>query len=175
MFSGIMSVLALLFSIASFAYVNYDRRVKLLLRPRKGDWCVLDRATNDRETIFRGIIEAYNHSSRPNAIRGYRFWIDNNGVHEDLESEMAAIGERNNPPLPDEQETSELFNVTPLPIPAYTGVEVRLYAIVKSVHTLPGNHLPITVEIEDIHGKWYTAEVKASRTQRLISGRNASS
>jgi hypothetical protein len=31
-FSGTMSVLALLFSIASFAYVNYDRRVKLLLR-----------------------------------------------------------------------------------------------------------------------------------------------
>jgi hypothetical protein len=32
MFSGTMSVLALLFSIASFAYVNYERRVKLLLR-----------------------------------------------------------------------------------------------------------------------------------------------
>jgi hypothetical protein len=173
MFSSIMSILALLFSVASFAYVNYDRRVKLLLRPRKGDWCVLDRASNGRETIFRGIIEAYNHSSRPNAIRGYRFWIDNNGVHEDLESEMAAIGERNIPPLPDEQETSELFNVTPLPIPAYTGVEVRLYAIIKSVHTLLGDHLPITVEIEDIHGKHYTANVKASRTERLISGRNA--
>ena len=74
MFSGTMSVVALLFSIASFAYVNYDRRVKLLLRPRKGDWCVLDRATNGRETIFRGIIEVYNQSSRPNAIRGYHFW-----------------------------------------------------------------------------------------------------
>ena len=171
MFSGIMSVLAFLFSIASFAYVNYDRRVKLLLRPRKGDWCVLDLATNRRETIFRGIVEAYNHSSRPNAIRGYRFWIDNNGVHEDLESEMAAIGEQNDPPLPDEQETSELFNVTPLPIPAYTGVEVRVYAIVKGVHALPGNYLPITVEIEDIHGKRYTAVVQASRTERLITGR----
>ncbi len=171
MFSATMSVLALLFSIASFAYVNYDRRVKLFLRPRNGDWCVLDRAINGRETIFRGIVEAYNHSSRPNAIRGYRFWIDNNGVHEDLESEMAAIGEQNDPPLPDEQEISELFNVTPLPIPAYTGVEVRIYAIVKGVHTLPGNHLPITVEIEDIHGKRYTAVVKASRTERLITGR----
>jgi hypothetical protein len=171
MFSSTMSVLALLFSIASFAYVNYDRRVKLLLRPRNGDWCVLDRAINGRETIFRGIVESYNHSSRPNAIRGYRFWIDNNGVHEDLESEMAAIGEQNDPPLPDEQEISELFNVTPLPIPAYTGVEVRIYAIVKGVHTLPGNHLPITVEIEDIHGKRYTAVVKASRTERLITGR----
>lgn len=171
MFSGTISVLALLFSIASFAYVNYDRRVKLLLRPRKGDWCVLDRATNARETIFRGIIEAYNHSSRPNAIRGYRFWIDNNGVHEDLESEMVGIGEQNDSPLPDEQETSELFNVTPLPIPAYTGVEVRIHAIVKGVHALPGNHLPINVEIEDIHGKRYTAVVKASRTERLITGR----
>lgn len=68
MFSGTISVLALLFSIASFAYVNYDRRVRLLLRPRKGDWCVLDRATNGRETIFRGIIEIYNQSSRANAV-----------------------------------------------------------------------------------------------------------
>ena len=93
MFSGTMSVLALLFSIASFAYVNYDRRVKLLLRPRNGDWCVLDRATNGRETIFQGIIEVYNHSSRPNAVCGYRFWISNNGVHEYLESEMVSICE----------------------------------------------------------------------------------
>ena len=171
MFSGTMAVIALLFSIASFAYVNYDRRVKLLLQPRKGDWCVLDRATNGRGTIFRGIIEIYNHSSRPNAVRGYRFWIDNNGVHEDLESEMAAVGEQSVPPAPDEQESSELFNVTPLPIPPYTGTEARIYAMVKGAHTLPGNHLPITVEIEDIHGKRYAAVVQASRTERLISGR----
>lgn len=171
MFSGTMSVVALLFSIASFAYVNYDRRVKLLLRPRKGEWCVLDRATNGRETIFQGIIEVYNHSSRPNAIRSYRYWIDNNGVHEDLESEMVSIGECSDPRIPVEKEYKELFNVTPLPIPAYTGVEARIYAIVRGVHTLPGNHLPITVEIEDIHGNCYTAVVKASRTERLISGR----
>jgi hypothetical protein len=163
MFSGTISVLALLFSIASFAYVNYDRRVKLLLRPRKGDWCVLDRATNGRETIFRGIIEIYNQSSRSNAVRGYRFWIDNNGVHEDLESEMVSIA--------DEQETSELFNVTPLPIAAYTGTEARIYAIVKGGHELPGNHLAVTVQIEDIHGKRYTAVVRASRTERLLAGR----
>lgn len=36
MFSGTMSVLALLFSIASFAYVNYDRRVKLLAAAPQG-------------------------------------------------------------------------------------------------------------------------------------------
>lgn len=118
MFSGTMSVLALLFSIASFAYVNYDRRVKLLLRPRRGAWCVLDRATNGRETIFQGIIEVYNHSSRPNAVRSYRFWTDSNGVHEDLESEMVSIGERSDPRIPVEKEYKELFNVTPLPIPA---------------------------------------------------------
>ena len=158
MFSGTISVLALLFSIASFAYVNYDRRVRLLLRPRKGDWCVLDRATNGRETIFRGIIEIYNQSSRANAVRGYRFWIDNNGAHE-----MGFIA--------DEQETRELFNVTPLPIAAYTGTEARIYAIVKGVHGLPGNHLAVTVQIEDIHGKRYTAVVRASRTERLLAGR----
>jgi hypothetical protein len=171
MFSGTMSIFALLFSIASFAYVNYDRRVKLLLQPRKGDWCVLDRATNGRETIFQGIVEVYNHSSRPNAIRGYRFWIDNNGKHEDLESEMAAIDERSDPPVPGEEESKELFNVTPLSIPAYTGVEARIYAMVKGVHCLNGDCLPVTVEIEDIHGKRYTAVVNASRTERLISGR----
>jgi len=171
MFSGTLSVLALLFSIASFAYVNYDRRVKLLLRPRKGAWCVLDRATNGRETIFQGIIEVYNHSSRPNAICSYRFWTYNNGVHEDLESEMVSIGERSDPRIQVEKEYKELFNVTPLTIPAYTGIEAHIYAIVRGVHTLPGNYLPITVEIEDIHGKRYTAEVKASRTERLIAGR----
>lgn len=132
---------------------------------------MLDRATNGRETIFRGIIEIYNQSSRPNAVRGYRFWIDNNGVHEDLESEMASIGERSAPPVRDEQETSELFNVTPLPIAAYTGTEARIYTIVKGVHRLPGNHLPVMVEIEDIHGKRYTAVVQASRTGRLLAGR----
>ncbi len=171
MFSGTMSVLALLFSIATFAYVNYDRRVKLLLQPRKGDWCVLDRATNSRETIFQGIIEIYNHSSRRNAVRGYRFWIDNNGVHEDFESEMASIGKRGVPSAPDEQEINELFNVTPLPIPAYTGTEARIYAVVKGVHTLSRDHLPITVEIEDVHGKRYTAVIHASRTERLVAGR----
>jgi hypothetical protein len=62
-------------------------------------------------------------------------------------------------------------NVTPLPIPACTGIEAHIHAIVRGVHTLPGNYLPITVELEDIHGKRYTAEVKASRTERLISGR----
>jgi hypothetical protein len=171
MFSGTMSVLALLFSLASFAYVNYDRRVKLILQSRKGDWCVLDRARNGREMIFRGIVEIYNHSARSNAVCGYRFWIDNNGIHEELESEMASIREKVVPPGPDEQESSELFNVTPLPIPPYTGTEARIYAVVKNVHTLPGNHLPITVEIEDIHGNRYTAVVQASRTERLISGR----
>jgi hypothetical protein len=171
MFSATTSVLALLFSIASFAYVNYDRRIKLLLQPRKGDWCVLDRATNGRETVFQGIVEIYNHSSRPNVVRSYRFWIDNNGVREDLDSEMASIGEQSLPPSPDEQEKSELFNVTPLSIPAYTGTEARIYAMVRGVHMLPGDRLPITVEIEDIHGKRYTAEVHASRTERLIAGR----
>ena len=168
MFSGAVSVVALLFSIASFLYVNYDRRVKLLLCPRKGDWCVLDRATNERETIFRGVIEIYNQSSRPNAIRGYRFWVEKDGVHEDLESEMVDVGEQRVAPASDERETSELFNVTPLSIPAYSGIEARIYAIVKGTHTLPENHLPITVEIEDVHGKRYTAEVRASRTARLV-------
>jgi len=115
MFSGTMSVLALLFSIASFAYVNYDRRVKLLLQPRKGDWCVLDRATNGERRSFKGSSRSITTVRAPTLYCGYRFWIDNNGVHEDLESEMAYIGERSVPPAPDEQETNELFNVTPLP------------------------------------------------------------
>jgi hypothetical protein len=84
---------------------------------------------------------------------------------------MVSIGEPSDPSIPVEKEYKELFNVTPLPIPAYTGVEARIYAIVRGVHTLPGNHLPITVEIEDIHGNRYTAVVKASRTESLISGR----
>jgi hypothetical protein len=33
--------------------------------------------------------------------------------------------------------------------------------VVKGIHRLPGNHLPVTVEIEDIHGKRYTAMLQA--------------
>jgi hypothetical protein len=84
---------------------------------------------------------------------------------------MAAIGERSDPPVPGEEESKDLFNVTPLSIPAYTGVEARIYAMVKGVHYLDDNYLPVTVEIEDIHGKRYSAVVNASRTERLISGR----
>jgi hypothetical protein len=70
---------------------------------------------------------------------------------------------------------NNLFNVTSLPIPVYTGVEARIYAIVKGVHTLPGNHLPIMMEIEDIHGKRHSPQASASRIERLISGRNVAS
>ena len=52
---NILAILSFIFSVASFAYVNYDRRVKLIPRARKGKWCVLDPMRDGKETILRGI------------------------------------------------------------------------------------------------------------------------
>jgi hypothetical protein len=166
--SATIALLALVFSIASFAYVSYDRRTKLVVRARKGDWYILDPAIKKNETLLRGVIEVYNQSSRPNTICGYRFWIDNNGVHEDLESEMVVVVEKEQLAASDGNETRQQFNVTPLTLAPYSGVEVPIHAIVKGKHFLLQDHLPVAVEVEDVFGKRYMAEVKAKRSQRLV-------
>jgi hypothetical protein len=165
--SVIIAPLAFVFSIASFAYIYYDRRIKLVVRARKGDWYVLDPAIKQDETLLRGVIEVYNHSSRPNTICGYRFWTDNNGVHEDLESEMVEIVEKEQAPNSKGDEKRQQFNVTPLTLAPYSGIEVHIHAIVKGKHVLLQDHLPITVEVEDVFGKHYKAEVNAKRSSRL--------
>ena len=119
--------------------------------------------THDRnETILRGIIEVYNHSSRPNTIVSYRFYTDNNGVHEEFESELYSNTERDQA-KPEESGGEQKFNVTPLTIPPYSGVEVSIQAIIKGKHSLVMGYLPVMVEIEDVFGKRYGTQVKAQR------------
>jgi hypothetical protein len=170
--SAIVALLAFIFSIASFGYVSYDRRVKLVVRARKGDWYVLDPATKQNETLLRGVIEVYNHSSRPNTICGYRFWTDNNGVHEEFESEMVEVVEKQEPANSEEDEKRQQFNVTPLTLAPYSGIGVPIHAIVKRKHDLLLDHLPVTVEVEDVFGNHYKAEVKAMRSARLLGVRD---
>jgi hypothetical protein len=50
-----------------------DRRPRLALRSRKGDWCKLRPIIADDASLFVGIIEVYNISSRANAIQRYAF------------------------------------------------------------------------------------------------------
>jgi hypothetical protein len=158
----ILAIFSFLFSVASFAYVNYDRRVKLVPRARKGKWCVLDPTHDRKETILRGVIEVYNHSSRPNTIVSYRLYTDNNGVHEEFESELYSNTERDQA-KPGEGGDEQKFNVTPLTIPPYSGVPVSIQAIIKGKHSLAMGYLPVMVEIEDVFGKRYSTQVKAQR------------
>ena len=168
--SAIIALLALFVSAASLAYVTLDRRIKLVVRARKGDWYVLDPAFGQNETLFRGVLEVYNHSARPNSLCGYRFWIENNGVREDLESEMVRISSprEEKDETPQHASKDERYNVSPLTVAPYSGIEVNIHAIIKGKHVLLQEFLPITVEVEDVFGKRYQAIVHAKRSARLI-------
>lgn len=166
--SAIIPMLGSILSVASFTYVRYDRRIKLVVRPRKGDWYILDPAIKGNETLLRGVIEVYNHSSRPNTICGYNFWVDNNGVHEDLESEMGEAVRREQPSNSEGENKPQQFNVTPLTLAPYSGIEVPIWAIVRGKHVLLQDHLPVTIEVEDVFGKRYKTEVKDKRSLSLV-------
>src|SRR4051812_34022959 len=54
-------------------FVLKDRRPKMYLGAKRGDWCKLRMTLDGSEVMFQGVIEVYNGSSRANAIRGYAF------------------------------------------------------------------------------------------------------
>ena len=108
---------------------------------------------------MRGIIEVYNHSSRTNTIVSHRFYTDTNGVHEEFESELYSNAERDQA-KPVEGGEEQKFNVTPLTIPPYSGVETSIQAIIKGKHSLVMGYFPLMVEIEDVFGKRYTPKSK---------------
>src|SRR5437879_2245061 len=66
-------------SLIALSVTFWDRRPRLLVRPRKGSThnpyklC----PTAQGGSAFLGGIEVYNFSGRPNAIRGYAFWQKN--------------------------------------------------------------------------------------------------
>ena len=130
-----------------------DRRPRLTLRARKGDWCRLRPTLDSSASLFQGIIEVYNVSSRANAIRGYEFsGKRENGDWEKMESELY-----NN--TPHEGEASEIFNQTPLTLAPYSGVEIRVQAFVKGPRPYK---MHVRAEVEDLFGKRYWVEVTAT-------------
>ncbi len=58
------SLIPIVISFIALFVVLRDRRPRLTLRPRKGDWAKVSITHTGTEVIFRGIIEIYNTSSR---------------------------------------------------------------------------------------------------------------
>ncbi|HET9741869.1 MAG TPA: hypothetical protein VFQ00_03880 [Terriglobales bacterium] len=104
--------------------------------------------------IFNGVIEMYNASNRANAVRDYYFAGKRNGKWEALESELYQNVEKEN----GKQVAVEMFNQTPLTIPPYSGVEIRVQAFLKGPQPY---EMEIKIEVEDLFGKRYATEVKA--------------
>ena len=129
-----------------------DRRPRLALRARKGEWCVLSRSTNNKDVIIQGVVEAYNVSARANAIRGYEFWCrrQDEGTWRRMESETYNLTSKGEP----EGEC----NVTPLIIAPYSGTGVHIMALIAMPQP---KELDVRVEAEDLFGKRYRAEIKA--------------
>ena len=129
-----------------------DRRPRLTLRGRKGDWYTLTKAVSkSNELLFKGVVEVYNLSARANAIRGYGFWnLNTEGKWVPMESEIyhewlqnESVGDR---------------NVTPLPLAPYSGAEVHVLAIMKMPQPY---EIQVRIEVEDLFGKRHQVEVKA--------------
>lgn len=139
-----ISLIALWFSIK-------DRRPRLQLRARKGEWCVLKPAPDKKEFIFVGIVEVYNVSARANAIRAYQIWGKRGGHWEKMETERYRVT------VPDIAE-AEVFNHTPLTLAPYSGIE----AYIQSIGKMPQPYeMEVKVEVEDLFGKKYHVVVQA--------------
>jgi hypothetical protein len=129
-----LSVLALIISV-------HDRRPRLTVRARKGEWL---RSQQGQRVV--GIIEIYNSSSRPNTIRAYHFGAqDRDGKWMELESEryVETFGD-----------TETIQNDTPLIIGPYSGVAVPIAALANERLR---RDFQIRVTVEDIFEKKYSA------------------
>ena len=144
--SVVISVTALFVSLR-------DRRPRLALRSRKGDWYKLDDSLTGKELIFRGIVEAYNVSSRANAIRAYEFWCKREGGDwEKMESEFYTVESL-------VEGKDENVNVTPFTLAPYSGAELHVIAVGK---TPKPNKMQVKIRVEDLFGKHYKLEVTAT-------------
>ncbi len=144
-------------SLVALLIVIYDRRPRLALKARKGEWYTLTPTMGGNEVIFRGVVEVYNRSNRANAIRGYHFRCkQQDGSWKDMESERYRNGYRTGTSADDQS-----FNETPLSLAPYSGVEVPVQAFVKIIKLRRPYELPVKIEIEDLFGKRYCVEVNA--------------
>lgn len=144
---------SVLISVTALFVSLRDRRPRLVLNSRKGDWYKLDESLMRKELIFRGIVEAYNVSSRANAVRGYEFWCKREGSDwEKMESEFYNVESF-------VHGKDEKGNVTPFTLAPYSGAELDVIAIGKMPKP---NKMQVRIRIEDIFGKHYQLEVTAT-------------
>jgi hypothetical protein len=135
--------------------VLYDRRSRLTLRARKGEWYTLTPTMSGGEVIFQGVIEVYNRSGRSNAIRDYRFRCKVEGKWREMESEFYRNTYRTGRPEESEPETA---NRTPFALSPYSGAEI----LVQSIVNPPSSpELLIEIDVEDLLGKHYQVQVRA--------------
>jgi hypothetical protein len=154
----IISAAALFISAAALFFALKDRRPRLDMRAKRGEWYNLRTTLPRGEIIFQGVIEIYNRSSRSNAIRGYSFeYKDVNGKWTSMESEQYM-----NTPNKDSKgdaATEGVFNRTPLPIGPYSAVESYVQALATML--LPKDGLHVRIVVEDLFAKRYRLEVRA--------------
>src|SRR6266478_5011178 len=131
------SLIPIVISFIALFVVLRDRRPRLTLRPRKGDWAKVSITHTGTEVIFRGIIEIYNTSSRANAIREYEFWCKRGTDWEKMDSERYHEMTNNE---------AKVNNVTPLTLTPYSGIEANVMAFTKA----PVSEMPIRIEVEDL-------------------------
>jgi hypothetical protein len=146
-------------SLTALFVALHDRRPRLDLRARKGDWCKIQQSTGHLGdgVMFVGIIEVYNVSARSNAIRKYEFWCMNeHDKWETIESEYFTEYERSDP---NEKVLKQLSNPTGLTLPPFSAGEVRLMGFSKG--RKPKN-MQVKIEIEDMFGKRYKLQVEAT-------------
>jgi hypothetical protein len=128
-----------------------DRRPRLTLKARKGNWYVLKSVTQG-EFIFMGVIEVYNVSSRANAIRGYKILGKReDGDWSEMETERCTVSD---PEFGD----ADTFNRTPLTLAPYSGIEVKVQGIANKPQPY---EMQVAIFVEDLFGKQYSLEVKA--------------
>jgi len=148
------TVVPIVISLIALLVTFKDRRPKLILRPRKAsthNTYKLHRTTQG-DVAFLGGVEVYNLSGRPNAVRGYEFWRKND------DGEWVPMASQNY------KETSEdgglvNRNETPITLAPYSGKEVRVLAFMSKPQPYD---LQVRIQVEDLFGKHYRIEVKAT-------------
>lgn len=140
-------------SVVALLIVLNDRRPRLQLRAKKGDWYTLKTDMRRGHLIFQGIVEVYNVSARANAVHSYWFYARKKGEGwKALESEQYI----NQTSISDKV---EIFNQTPLTLAPYSGLEVPVQALTEyDDHA----EVDILIETEDIFKRRYSITVKAS-------------
>jgi hypothetical protein len=147
-----VSGVSLVISVTALSVSLWDRRPRLVLRARKGDWYHLKPNVGRANVIFMGMIEIFNASSRTNAVRDYHFW----GRRKDGQWELMESGHYTNAtPGTDE---AEVCNETPFTLAPYSGTQARVQAITKAPQPY---EMEIRIEVEDLFGKTYRMEVVA--------------